>query len=223
MATIQVDPKLNELSIAKKAKSYQGLTSQQLIDSYRTMFTSRRVDDREILLKRQQKVFFQISGAGHEAMGVAASSCVEARLRLVLSLLPRPRLVSRLGRHSFEMLLGPWRGRRSRSGGRRASHGLRALCTICNTQICRIKCADRSAICVRQSLPQKAKAITRQFNGMFRLSRADERITLEQSDARRPPELGSSGRAHGPKQHFVRSGAQGETQGAVAVIRIEQS
>src|SRR3981081_1083601 len=70
MATTKVDPKLNESSTAKKAKTYQGLTSQQLIDAYRIMFTSRRVDDREILLKRQQKVFFQISGAGHEAMGV---------------------------------------------------------------------------------------------------------------------------------------------------------
>src|SRR6266849_4176492 len=73
MATTKVDPKLNESNIAKKAKTYQGLTSQQLIDAYRIMFTSRRVDDREILLKRQQKVFFQISGAGHEAMGVAAA------------------------------------------------------------------------------------------------------------------------------------------------------
>src|SRR4030088_2851061 len=73
MATTKVDPKLNELSIAKKAKNYQGLTSQQLIDSYRVMFPSRRVDYRDILLKRQQKVFFQISGAGHEAMGVAAA------------------------------------------------------------------------------------------------------------------------------------------------------
>jgi 2-oxoisovalerate dehydrogenase E1 component len=36
------------------------------------MYMSRKVDDREILLKRQQKVFFQISGAGHEAVGVAA-------------------------------------------------------------------------------------------------------------------------------------------------------
>jgi len=73
MATTKVDPKLNEPNVAKKAKTYHGLSSQQLIDAYRIMFTSRRVDDREILLKRQQKVFFQISGAGHEALGVAAA------------------------------------------------------------------------------------------------------------------------------------------------------
>jgi 2-oxoisovalerate dehydrogenase E1 component len=73
MATTKVDPKLNESNVAEPAKTYQGLTSQQLIDAYRIMFASRRVDDREILLKRQQKVFFQISGAGHEALGVAAA------------------------------------------------------------------------------------------------------------------------------------------------------
>ncbi len=48
------------------------LTPQQLIDIYRLMFLSRRVDDREILLKRQQKTFFQISCAGHEALQVGA-------------------------------------------------------------------------------------------------------------------------------------------------------
>jgi 2-oxoisovalerate dehydrogenase E1 component len=49
------------------------LTVQQLIEIYRLMFLSRRVDDREILLKRQQKIFFQVSGAGHEALQVGAA------------------------------------------------------------------------------------------------------------------------------------------------------
>jgi 2-oxoisovalerate dehydrogenase E1 component len=49
------------------------LTPQQLIEIYRLMFLSRRVDDREILLKRQQKIYFQVSGAGHEALQVGAA------------------------------------------------------------------------------------------------------------------------------------------------------
>jgi len=49
-----------------------GLKRAQLIEFYRLMYLSRRTDDREILLKRQQKIFFQISCAGHEALLVAA-------------------------------------------------------------------------------------------------------------------------------------------------------
>ena len=49
------------------------LGSEELIQIYRLMYLSRRLDDREILLKRQQKIFFQISGAGHEALQVAAA------------------------------------------------------------------------------------------------------------------------------------------------------
>jgi len=50
-----------------------GLSRQRMIDIYRLMYLSRRVDDREILLKRQQKIYFQISAAGHEALQVAAA------------------------------------------------------------------------------------------------------------------------------------------------------
>jgi 2-oxoisovalerate dehydrogenase E1 component len=48
------------------------LTASQLVEFYRLMYASRRIDDREIMLKRQQKIFFQISAAGHEALQVAA-------------------------------------------------------------------------------------------------------------------------------------------------------
>ena len=48
------------------------MSREQLVEFYRLMYLSRRTDDREIVLKRQQKIFFQISCAGHEALLVAA-------------------------------------------------------------------------------------------------------------------------------------------------------
>jgi 2-oxoisovalerate dehydrogenase E1 component len=50
----------------------QSLDPDFLIRAFRIMHTSRRLDDREITLKRQNRIFFQISGAGHEAVGAAA-------------------------------------------------------------------------------------------------------------------------------------------------------
>jgi 2-oxoisovalerate dehydrogenase E1 component len=56
----------------KAAARFEGLTPDQLIQAFRIMHTSRRLDDREVVLKRQNRIFFQISGAGHEAIQVAA-------------------------------------------------------------------------------------------------------------------------------------------------------
>jgi 2-oxoisovalerate dehydrogenase E1 component len=50
----------------------QELDAEQLIRAFRLMHTSRRLDDREVALKRQNRIFFQVSAAGHEAVQVAA-------------------------------------------------------------------------------------------------------------------------------------------------------
>ena len=67
------------VKIAKlESPKYHGLDRDTLVRLYRTMYLSRRLDDREIQLKRQSKIFFQISCAGHEAIQVAAGLALRA-------------------------------------------------------------------------------------------------------------------------------------------------
>jgi 2-oxoisovalerate dehydrogenase E1 component len=58
---------------ARNRRDHEGLTRDDLLSAYRLMLLSRKVDDKEIQLKNQSKAYFQISGAGHEAILVAAA------------------------------------------------------------------------------------------------------------------------------------------------------
>ena len=75
MATQEKEALKNEVVMAR---DLAGLSPEQLLRFYRTMVTSRYLDDREMGLKRQNKIFFQISGAGHEALGVAIAEHCKA-------------------------------------------------------------------------------------------------------------------------------------------------
>ncbi len=55
-----------------------GLSAEDLLRAYRTMVLSRKIDDKEIQLKNQSLIYFQISGAGHEAILTATGMQMKA-------------------------------------------------------------------------------------------------------------------------------------------------
>jgi 2-oxoisovalerate dehydrogenase E1 component len=113
----QLEPAIrNDREVAGR---FHGLTTENLVEAYRLMMLSRKIDDREIQLKRQNKAFFQINGVGHEAVLVAAAMHLRPGRDWCFAYYRDRALALALGMTAFEQLLASvGAGADPASGGR---------------------------------------------------------------------------------------------------------